>query len=87
LLLWVSKIIYMTSAPTFRKINAGLYGTGIKRIAVGSTTWNAETDEVEVVIDCMDGYWYEREMQADGDFTDYCGESHRTLAAAKQAIR
>jgi hypothetical protein len=76
-----------TTAATFRKIATGLYGTGILRIAVGSTTWSAQTDEVEIVIDRMDGYWYEREMQADGDFTDYCGESHRTLAAAKQAIR
>ena len=77
----------MTNTNTARKINAGLYGTGIRRIAFGSTTWSAQTDEVEIVIDRMDGYWYEREMQADGDFTDYCGESHRTLAAAKQAIR
>jgi hypothetical protein len=72
---------------TFRKINTGLYGTGIRRIAFGSTTWSAQTDVVEIVIDRMGSYWYEREMQADGDFTDYCGESHRTLAAAKQAIR
>jgi hypothetical protein len=75
----------MTNTTNYRKIAPGLYGTGITRIAFGSVTWNAETDEVEVVIDQMDGYWYEREMQDDGDFTDYCGEGYRTLAEAKAA--
>lgn len=75
----------MTTSKT-RKIGSGLYGTGVTRTAIGSVSWNATTDQVEVVIDKMGGHWYEREMQDDGDLTDYCGNCYGTLTAAKRAI-
>ena len=72
----------MTSALKFRKIQPGLYGTGIHREPIGSAGHNTP-DTVEIVIDYMSDVWWVREITSEADLTDYLGASFATLRDAK----
>jgi hypothetical protein len=74
-----------TTAPTFRRIMRGLYGTGIHTRPIGSIGYD-QPESVEIVIDHMNNAWWIREMTADGDLTDTCGEAFYTLADAKDYV-
>ena len=69
-------------AIVFRKIAAGLYGTGVHTV-----TYSGQ--DVEVVLDRIGKCWYVREafISADGfDLTDYLGECFPTLRDAKASV-
>jgi hypothetical protein len=74
-----------TTAPKFRRIANGLYGTGIHRAACGMN-FHYEVDIIEVVIDRMYDTWYVRELTPYGHMTDALGEAFWTLRDAKEYI-
>lgn len=78
------------TAPKFRKIDAGLYGTGITCDLAGRREylWSDCCDQVELVIDrwsISDG-WQLRHRCEHGYFTDWAGEIYATLRDAKDDI-
>ena len=79
-----------TTQPRFRKIAAGLYGTGIMHSLEGrwEYLWSGCCTDVETCIDrytCTDG-WNVRYVCEHGHFTDILGEWYPTLRDAKADI-
>ncbi len=78
------------TAPKFRKINAGLYGTGITCRLTGRWEYLCTDccEEVELVIDrwSMSGGWQLRHRCEHDHFTDWAGEIYATLRDAKADI-
>ena len=78
------------TAPKFRKIDAGLYGTGITYDLAGRWEYLPADccEDVELVIDrwSMSGGWQLRHRCEHDHFTDWAGEWYRTLRDAKADI-
>lgn len=84
--------VHHYASVSFRKIAPGLYGTGLFQKTHGDFDpgFPGDADEAELVIDRMDGWWWEREALFYGNghylLTGWLGEGWRTLGEAKQAI-
>ena len=83
-----------TTAPKFRKVDTGLYGTGLHTTTAskpgehGYHFTGCDCDTVEMMIDNYtnrDG-WYQRWVCPCGNFSDVLGEWFPTLRDAKAYI-
>lgn len=78
------------TAPEFRKVQSGLYGTGITRSINdrGDYLHTCDCETVEAMIDrhSLAGCWQVRYVCEHLRFTDATGECYETLRAARAHI-
>ena len=91
--MWLDEGMTTTTAPKFRRIAPGAYGTGIYRTARGYVPVQFDLDvQVEIIIERMPDmgtnyvYWYFREMLPDGNVTDWMTDPEATLQMCRKLI-
>ena len=87
--MWLDTDMTTTTAPKFRKIMTGLYGTTLMRDRYPREFLPCDCETVELVLDMYttpnDGCW-ERYICPCGEYSEVLGEWYPTLRDAKAYI-